>query len=52
LIRIVIGPPIETAGRDPRELNAEVQNWIEGTMRVISAPAQGWAQHQTSRFDT
>lgn len=38
LIRVVIGPPIETTGRDPRELNAEVQNWIEGKMREISAP--------------
>lgn len=38
LIRVVIGPAIETAGRDPRELNDEVQRWIEGTMREISAP--------------
>ena len=38
-IRVVIGPPIETAGRDPRALNAEVQRWIEGTMREIGAPA-------------
>ena len=37
-IRVVIGPPIETAGRDPRTLNAEVQNWIETKMREISAP--------------
>ena len=34
-VRVVIGPPIETAGRDPRELNAEVQAWIEGTMRGL-----------------
>lgn len=39
LIRVVIGPPVATAGREPRELNAEVQQWIEGTMRKISAPA-------------
>jgi 1-acyl-sn-glycerol-3-phosphate acyltransferase len=38
-IRVVIGPAIETAGRDPRELNAEVQDWIEATMREISSPA-------------
>jgi 1-acyl-sn-glycerol-3-phosphate acyltransferase len=37
LIRVVIGPPIEAAGRDPRELNAEVQAWMEGTMRRIGA---------------
>jgi 1-acyl-sn-glycerol-3-phosphate acyltransferase len=28
-IRVVIGPPIEAAGRDPREVNAEAQAWIE-----------------------
>lgn len=38
LIRVVIGPPIASAGRDPRELNREVETWIEGTMRAISAP--------------
>jgi 1-acyl-sn-glycerol-3-phosphate acyltransferase len=32
VVRVVIGPPIEAAGRNPRELNAEVQAWIEGTM--------------------
>ena len=26
------------AGRDPRELNAEVQAWIEGTMQALRAP--------------
>lgn len=36
LIRVVIGPPIETAGRDPRDLNAEVRRWIDDTMRQIS----------------
>ncbi len=35
LIRVVIGPAIEAAGRDPRELNSEVQNWIEGTMQGL-----------------
>jgi hypothetical protein len=29
MIRVVIGPPIATAGRDPREINAEAQEWIE-----------------------
>lgn len=28
-IRVVIGPPIEAAGRDVREVNEEVQRWIE-----------------------
>jgi 1-acyl-sn-glycerol-3-phosphate acyltransferase len=35
LIRVVIGPAIEAAGRDPRELNAEVQRWIESTMEEL-----------------
>jgi 1-acyl-sn-glycerol-3-phosphate acyltransferase len=36
-VRVVIGPPIEAAGRDPRVLNAEVQAWIEGTMQELRA---------------
>jgi 1-acyl-sn-glycerol-3-phosphate acyltransferase len=36
-VRVVIGPPIEAAGRDPRVLNAEVQDWIERTMRELRA---------------
>jgi 1-acyl-sn-glycerol-3-phosphate acyltransferase len=28
-IRVVIGPPIAAAGRDPRDVNAEAQDWIE-----------------------
>ncbi len=28
-IRVVIGPPIETRGRDPREINEEAQRFIE-----------------------
>jgi 1-acyl-sn-glycerol-3-phosphate acyltransferase len=39
VIRVVIGPPVESAGRDPRQLNAEVQAWIEGTMRELRAGA-------------
>ena len=37
-IRVIIGPPIEAAGRDVREVNDEVQAWIE-------------AQQQTCRRD-
>ena len=32
-IRVVIGPPIATAGRDPRAINAEAQQWIEAHSR-------------------
>lgn len=28
-IRVIIGPPIDPAGRDAREVNEEVQTWIE-----------------------
>jgi len=31
-IRVIIGKPIATQGREPRELNAEVQAWIEQTI--------------------
>jgi 1-acyl-sn-glycerol-3-phosphate acyltransferase len=34
-IQVVIGPPIEAAGRDPREINTEVQNWIEATLKQL-----------------
>ncbi len=33
VIRVVIGPPIVAAGRDPREVNAEAQAWIEAHSR-------------------
>ena len=29
IIRVVIGPPIPAAGRNPRDVNAEAQAWIE-----------------------
>lgn len=28
-VRVVIGPPIDPAGRDPREVNEQAQQWIE-----------------------
>jgi 1-acyl-sn-glycerol-3-phosphate acyltransferase len=31
-VRVVIGPPIAAAGRDVREINKEVQDWIEATV--------------------
>src|SRR5262245_57601696 len=37
VVRVVIGPPVESAGRGPRQLNAEVQAWIEGTMPELRA---------------
>ncbi len=35
-VRLVIGPPIETAGRDAKAINEEAQAWIEQTMQQIS----------------
>ncbi|HEY3809225.1 MAG TPA: lysophospholipid acyltransferase family protein [Steroidobacteraceae bacterium] len=32
-IRVMIGPPIAAAGRNPREVNAEAQAWIEAHSR-------------------
>lgn len=34
-ISVVIGPPIDTAGKSPRELNELVQSWIEETVRTL-----------------
>jgi 1-acyl-sn-glycerol-3-phosphate acyltransferase len=39
-VRVVVGPPIDARGRDPREVNREAQEWIEGTMRRISVAYQ------------
>ncbi len=33
-IRVVIGPPFEAAGRDARELNEEIQKWIEANSKA------------------
>ncbi|HEX7606694.1 MAG TPA: lysophospholipid acyltransferase family protein [Usitatibacter sp.] len=35
-VKVVIGPLIETRGRDVISVNNDVQNWIEGQMRAIS----------------
>jgi len=44
-IRVVIGPAIEAAGRDPRELNEEVRAWIEQKLATIvpasAVPGEG-----------
>lgn len=36
-IRVVIGKPVAAAGRDPREVNAEVQSWIQATVARLEA---------------
>ena len=37
-IRVVIGEPIATAGRDPRELTSEVQSWVEARLAEMAPP--------------
>jgi hypothetical protein len=32
---VAIGPPIDAAGRDPRDLNEEVRSWIEAKLQSI-----------------
>jgi len=34
-IRVIVGAPIETVGRNPRDLTNEVQQWIEATVTAI-----------------
>lgn len=36
-VRFVIGPAIDPAGRDAREVNKEIQDWIERTVAEIQA---------------
>ena len=31
-IRVVIGNPVAAGGRDPREVNREIQEWVEATV--------------------
>jgi len=35
-VKVVIGPLIQTAGRDVASVNEELKAWIEGQMRRIS----------------
>jgi 1-acyl-sn-glycerol-3-phosphate acyltransferase len=36
-IRVVIGPPIETNGVEPRVVNERAQQWIEATLGRLSS---------------
>jgi 1-acyl-sn-glycerol-3-phosphate acyltransferase len=40
-IRVVIGPPIETQGVEPRAVNERAQSWIEETLARLEVPANG-----------
>jgi len=39
-VRMVVGPPIDTAGKTPKEINREAQDWIEGKMNEICVSYQ------------
>lgn len=39
VVRFVIGKPIETEGRDPRDINEEAQAWIEGKVEELRRAA-------------
>jgi 1-acyl-sn-glycerol-3-phosphate acyltransferase len=40
-IRVMIGPPIQPKGRDVREVNQEVQDWIEGAISRMQESVPG-----------
>jgi 1-acyl-sn-glycerol-3-phosphate acyltransferase len=39
-IRVVIGKPVSPAGRDVRQVNEEIQGWIEATVRSLDPDAK------------
>ncbi len=39
VVRFVIGPPLNPKNRDPREVNRELQNWIESTVADLRRAA-------------
>jgi 1-acyl-sn-glycerol-3-phosphate acyltransferase len=39
-IRVVIGPPIETQGVEPRAVNERAQQWVEETLAGLGGTAQ------------
>ena len=43
VITVVIGKPIDCKGRDPREVNAEAQEWVEATVKAIRGGADQFA---------
>jgi 1-acyl-sn-glycerol-3-phosphate acyltransferase len=40
-VTVVVGKPIETAGRTPQEITAEVEEWIEAQLAAIPDSARG-----------
>jgi 1-acyl-sn-glycerol-3-phosphate acyltransferase len=44
VIQVAIGPPVDAAGRDPRELNDEIRGWIEAKIATM-VPNGAAARH-------
>jgi 1-acyl-sn-glycerol-3-phosphate acyltransferase len=36
-VRFCIGPPVDPAGREPREVNTEIQDWVENKVAELRA---------------
>jgi 1-acyl-sn-glycerol-3-phosphate acyltransferase len=49
VIRVAIGPPIDAAGREPRELNEEVRDWIERTLAGMEQSGPAPVGSETAR---
>jgi 1-acyl-sn-glycerol-3-phosphate acyltransferase len=41
VVRVVIGTPVPAAGREGRELNEEIQAWVEATVRSLAPASEG-----------
>jgi len=41
VVRVVIGTPVTVAGREVREVNEQIQAWIEATVRRLAPAANG-----------
>lgn len=50
VIDLVIGPPIETAGRRAEDVNQEAVEWIEETLKTLPAPRQRQTQAESPRL--
>jgi len=37
-VRVVIGAPVSAVGREVRELNEEIQRWVEDTVQSLEPP--------------
>jgi 1-acyl-sn-glycerol-3-phosphate acyltransferase len=41
VVRVVIGAPVAVAGREVREVNEQIQAWVEATVRSLAPAANG-----------